>query len=334
MRIPVTIILAWVVGAASAVAFLQGRLAWFSIAHAISCALAGFAAWRHRTERNSALLGFVLWCCFPVLGIIGVPWLLWAVRPRGASGAGVMRDLLDIFDSDDEFIRALSLEVLGAKGQGEDGSSLSKMTREPLADVLRSGEISRKKKILSWLRFVREPWSIRLLKQSQADAQYEMQYLASRALSAMEQEWHDEIKIIAKRIEEEPTRVELRVQIVKLYALLYESGILSGKIGKILLRRALGYALIGLELDPRNIPLLMHVGDIHVSLGNYSEALRAYSSAAEINPNSAECRMKKAEALYYLSRFHEVSAECRSLTASSNPIPQETSARHWGGNAG
>lgn len=328
----ILLVAAYIIEARAFVAFTKDEGALFSISHLLSTAsvlLLTHTFWLEGRQKNLSLLASSLWGCFPFFGALLGPVLALALKLRELRATSAVVDIREAWEIDDEQARKLALDLMHYRRSSKHDDRLAKLTQEPLSDVLRTGDIVAKKKILSWLRFVREPWGVRLLKMCQKDREYEMRYLASRALSAIEQEWYDEIRSLDRRVDAEPDRIELREEIVALYLSFYASGVLSRRIGKILLKRALSHVKQGLALATGNAKLHTFMGDLSVAVSEPEAALQAYERALELNPGAKDLRGKRAEALYYLNRFEEVQGVCQTIADSVPMSPGDECVRYW-----
>ncbi len=290
-----------------------------------------------RDDQTRNLWVFVLsiWTFMPGVSLVVVPVLSYLLTRKRTRAITSVHDVIESAEEEEALFRELALEML-AERETENVSSLATtLSQESFADILRSNNMEAKKKVITLLRFTRTPNSIATLKQAQKDKSYEIQYLSARALSAMEQEWHDELKILTEQIESDPTNIELRNQIVYSYMLIFGSGIVPTRIARVYLGHVLNHAVTSLQLDGNQADLLVRLGQINLFQRSYQRALQAFNRAIELSPDIPQFYYWKAEAHYHLFQFPEVHEECRKLN-EVYVVPGKilASVRYWSQNGG
>lgn len=302
----------------------------FAFAVAVSKKLKG------EQTRNLWVFCLSIWAFMPIVCLVIVAIFAYSLTRKRSRTVTSVHDVIESAEEEEALFRELALEMLAERDTETSGASLSStLSQESFADILRSDNQEAKKKVITLLRFTRTPNSIATLKQAQKDKSYEIQYLSARALAAMEQEWHDELKILNEQIESDPTNIELRNQIVYSYMLIFGSGIVPNRIARVYLGHVLNHAVTSLQLDHNQADLLVRIGQINLFQRSYQRALQAFTRAIEMSPDIPQFYYWKAEAHYHLFQFDEVHEECRKLN-EVYVVPGKilASVRYWSQNAG
>ena len=136
--------------------------------------------------------------------------------------------------------------------------------------------------------------------------------------------------VFNREIENDPTNIGYRTDIVFAYSIVYDSGLVPDNVLKIYLSHALNHATVSLQLNPEQPDMLIHIGKILLQLGQYDKARHAFAKAVEINPSDTTYRFWKAEALYYLNDFAAVKKECKIISKSGTVAPKITpNIEYW-----
>ncbi|MBI4404442.1 MAG: tetratricopeptide repeat protein [Deltaproteobacteria bacterium] len=277
-------------------------------------------------QRNLVILVIGLWAVVPLMGPIAASLLYLALQKQVAGRGHIVAALSETAESEDDFFRELSREVMkdrevDVKTDPNTGAEPAAVAVQPFLDVLKSKDFEAKKLTIMRLSYSSTSESIRLLKIAQKDSNYDIQYLATNALLAIESEWYTEIKTLERSVELDPS-VTLQNDLVSSYLRVCGSGLFTRTIEHIYLKRALVHAQLCVQLRPKDAGFHTSLGKVYLYLDNYSQALECFERAVHLEPNVPGYRFWKAETLYFLQAYPSVEQECQTIAEHPNLHPK------------
>lgn len=268
-------------------------------------------------QQNLALYVSSLWIFFPVFGVLPALFMVVRLRDGEVPAEETMEVLNELMQEETLFFKDLAFNVQAKKYvETTDHEKVMRGIVEPVADVLKSQDFEAKKKVISQLRAERTGPAIRLLKMAQKDPLYEFQYLATVALTAIEQDYIEEIQQLEREIEAAPKSLEPRIEIIRVYYSMISTGVVSGKITAVFLNQAEEQIQKAYELFPENPTLLLEMGKIDLVKGEYEKAKETLKQAILFDEDNAQYRFWYAQTLYYLDDHTGVRAQMEKLAES------------------
>jgi tetratricopeptide (TPR) repeat protein len=266
--------------------------------HVVSAAACGLGFWlaerssKVRSERGAlwSLYAFAFSIAMPVFGIIAAIAIFLGQRWRTKRPPSIAADEISVqapkvFAPDG--IRSRQLEILDL------------LDVEPLIDIFRSGETDLKIGAVKLLGQMRTKRSIVTLMQALLDKDIEVRLFAAGVLGSIEDEYAQGIDKRASALSADPGNAELGMNLANYYLSYAESGLLDDVASKYYYR----IALETLSWLPENDRVNFVKTKAHMSLGEYSDALKCITRCIEQNPASGEYEVMYWRILYQMKDY-------------------------------
>lgn len=287
-----------------------------------------FLKFRQKEINNLPIAITVFWTFFPIIGALFCIPIYITLKNKLSPSRETIDSITESMESEDRLFRDISMHLI-AESQDQSPKQKAAENTQPFIDILQSGDLETKKRVVSYLRALKSTKAIGLLKIAQRDPQYDIQFLSTVALNAIEDNWHDQIRSLTKEIQANPEDVALRNEITSTYMLLFNSGLVPVAVAKIYLSHALEHIVMSLQFDPSQADILIQLGKIHLFLDNHSKALRSFDKALKINPNHPQYQFWRAEALFGLRRYGEVREICAKLDTVPFATKSQEILEYW-----
>ena len=236
------------------------------------------------------------------------------------------------FSSQNEDQELFSMFEFGTPEQTEQELSqmiLGELEIEPYIDILKRGDVELKKGVIQKLSEIVSPASVKLLKIALSDDHPETRLMASKALSSLEEDIHDDILTLSSKIEHENKNIETRNQLGSIYFRYATLGLLDSSTQKFYFEKAMHEFLVSLQLNMRQEEILMQVGKILLMTQNHKKAQEIFKRILDLNPESVQAHLDLCDAYLGNRDFESIQQECRKIKNIGRTQEYQELLDHW-----
>ncbi len=302
----------------------------FHLAAACLVSYGFFGPWdfRRAEEKNWAVIGFVLVLSTPVYGLLGYTGAFFAVRARRRGRS--MGDILTEFnryiayepEAEELIARAAAMTPL-TNTPSEDDEPKGEIA--PLVDVLKSGDRELKRGAIFSAARLDVPTAVRVLRDSLADGDREIQFYAAGQLSRIEKTFGEAIIKCRRAIELTPNDARLHARLAAHCREYAESGLVESTVRRYFLRQATAACFTALEHEPRWLEVRVELAGLLRLQGERDAALEEYRRVLESDPNQIAARVGLCHAYFEQRDFARLGAVLHELDARGQ-VPEELRA--------
>jgi len=249
------------------------------------------------------LLAFIVSLAVPVMGLPALVVVAVAQRSRPLSHDAVAEQTGEGVDEEIEAKEVKPLEDVVRFLLGE-------VSVEPLADLITSDDPKLRRAAVDILRQLKNPTSIRLMRQALRDPNPDVRVQASSALNKVDKEMTEALEAASKRVAKEPDNLEALITEAETILAYVRSGLLDAESCHHYLKLAAAPVLKVLRLDRDSAQALDLWGQTALLDGRPRRAQTAFKKILATNNNSLSALLGLAEALYDQGRFEELPQAC------------------------
>jgi len=290
---------------------------------------------RRAEEKNWAVLGFVMVLAVPVYGLLGYTGAYAAVHWRRKLRLARQGDVMDAFEQHIAYEPSIE-STLKSGGdvitEGDIGGVDRRSQIAPLIDVIKAGDPELRRGAIFSVSRLSRPTAVRILRESLRDVDPESQFYVAGQLSRIEKEISDQIIKTRRRLELDPTNMELRVQLARYGKEYVESGLLEPSVERYFVAQSVTLANEALDNDPRRLDVLLDLGDLYRHQAQPDKAAEAYRRVIELDPENTTANVGLAHSYFALRDLPRLGAVVEALRAAGDtPKSLEGVIAFWQG---
>ncbi len=291
-----------------------GLLAFLGACH-LAGAVAAAEALRLRAPDPTAArswhrLGLALALLFPILGALGVAWLvLLPPRPKARTEQGETAEVARARAMDQARARDRDAQVVGADVQS-------------IVDALHDPDPALRLGAMDALREMKGPEAVRLLQRSLRNTLFDVRFRAVEALGNISQRYSDDIAAASAKVDASPDDADAHLTLADLYAEYRSLNVEDSVMQSYLLAQSEVHYRRAVELGRGEKEVLLKLSQALVELDRHGDA----RAVLELRPELAgdpEVLLARARVEFARGRVEAVRTACRQALRSGRAIPEE-----------